>query len=102
MLPIDSIRADLGEIVADLPVTCSYKGTSFTATSSDFGLGRSVEIDGELHDVDRTIVADSADVPEGLRAPDTITVDGEVYRVERVSEHQDGVGLEIDLKAIER
>ena len=102
MLPIDSIRADLGEIVADLPVACSYKGASFAATSSDFGLGRTVELDGQLFDVDRTIVADSADVPEGIAVPEAITVGGEVYRIARVSEHQDGVGLEIDLKAVER
>jgi hypothetical protein len=34
MLDAASMRADLAEIMADLPVTCAFYGRTFTATSS--------------------------------------------------------------------
>ena len=102
MLDLVSIRADLSEIVADLPVTCSFADTSFTATSTDSGESRTVEIDGELTEIDRTIVCDVDDVPASVESDKQITVDGTTYRILRLSLHQDGVGLEIDLKAVGR
>ncbi len=102
MLDIDFIRSDMTEIVADLPVACTHRGQTFEATSSDFGMSRAVEIDGVIVDVDRQIVCDSANLPEGVVASDPITVDGSAYRILNLSEHQDGVGIEINLKAATR
>jgi len=102
MLDADSIRADLAEIIADLPVSCSFGGVPFSATSTDFGQRREVEVDGVVYAVDRTIVCDAADITGTIEADDEITVDGVLYRVLDVSAHQDGVGLEIQLKAVTR
>jgi hypothetical protein len=100
MLDATSIAADLAEIVADLPVACVFGGVSFSATSTDAGSSRTVEIDGELFNVDRTIVCNVSHVAATIKGDDLVTVGGVVYRVLDVSRHQDGVGLEINLKAV--
>jgi hypothetical protein len=100
VLDAASIAADLAEIVADLPVACAFGGVSFSATSTDAGSARTVEIDGELYSVDRTIVCNAAHVASTIKGDDQITVGGVSYRVLDVSRHPDGVGLEINLKAV--
>ena len=98
-LDLDMFAADLAEIIDDLPVDCSFAGgETFKATSTDEGQTRSIEEDGELVPVDRTIVCDAADVPAGTKPDTAITVDGKSYRVLRLSMHQDGAAAEIDLK----
>jgi hypothetical protein len=91
--------ADLASVIADLPVTCSYEGTEFTATSSDDARNRAVEIDGMVLEMDRAIVVATADLPTGVEADSKITVGGKTYRVLSLSEHQDGIATEIRLKA---
>lgn len=104
MLPLSSIRSDLSEVVQDLPIQCVLKGVTFTATASDFSENRSVEVEGVLFSVSQTLVADVlrlANVPggvEGVRSNDEITVDGNRRRILNTSLHQDGIGIEINLK----
>ena len=100
MLDAADLAADLAEIIADLPVTCAFAGVSFSATSTDAGSSRTVEIDGELFNVDRTIVCNVSHVSTAIKADSPITVDGVAYRVLDLSRHPDGVGLEINLKAV--
>jgi hypothetical protein len=100
MLDAADFAADLDEIVADLPVACMFAGVPFSATSTDAGSSRTVEIDGELYSVDRTVVCNAAHVPASIKADAPITVGGIAYRVLDVSRHPDGVGLEINLKAV--
>jgi hypothetical protein len=99
MLDLASIATDLTEIIADLPVTCVFNGTSFTATSSDDSQNRAIEIDGTFVDVDRLIVVLAANVPAGLVYDKKLTVGGKSYRVLNLSQHQDSHGVEIRLKA---
>ncbi len=102
MLDLDSIADDLSEVIADLPVSCAYKGTAFAATSTDAGTSRMVEIEGELHTVDRSIVTAAVAVLSGAKGDDAITVDGTAYRIMSISRHQDGVGVEVNLKVSTR
>jgi len=102
MLDAASMRAELAEIVADLPVTCSFGGTPFTATASEIGGGRAVEVDGVVYEADGEIVADVADVPQDIAADKPITVDGQSYRVLSVMAHPDKVGVTVTLKAVTR
>ena len=95
-------RSDLTEVVADLPVTCVCGGASFTATSSEDSGTRVIEVDGELIEVDRQIVADVAGVPAAAVQDAQITVGGKAYRIMNVILHQDGVGVEMNLKAVAR
>lgn len=99
MLDAATLRADLAEVVADLPVACSHGGVAFTATSTDAGSSRQVEVDGALFTVERTIVCDASAVSASIKGDDLINVGGVQYRVLTVTRHPDGVGLEIDLKA---
>jgi hypothetical protein len=99
MLNLAAIASDLNEIIDDLPVTCNALGQAFNATSSDDSENRQIEIDGTYMDVDRVIVVNSLNLPEGLKADDPITVGGKAYRILNFSDHQDGVGVEIRLKA---
>jgi hypothetical protein len=73
-------------------------GRAFNAASTDVGMNRAVEIDGVLFEIDRTIICNAAEVAATIAPPELITVGGARYRVLKVSKHQDGVGLEIDLK----
>ncbi len=94
-------RNDLAAIIGDMPVQCDIRGHAFTATSSEDGGERLIEIEGIEVDADRTIVADAADLPE-LDGDDPITVDGKLYRIANPIYHQDGVGVELRLKAVSR
>ena len=98
MLDLASIRADLQEIMADLPVSCSYAGVSFTGTMSEITGGRAVEIDGVVFEADGEVICDVADVPSSIAADKPIVVAGKNYRVLSLSRHQDNVGLSITLK----
>ncbi len=100
-LPTAMFRNDLAAIVKDMPVTCSIRGQSFIATSSDDSGEKVVDIDGMEVDADRTIVVDSAHLPE-LAGNDEITVGGKQYRIANPFYHQDGVGVELRLKAVSR
>ena len=100
MIDTASFAADLAEIVADMPVACNYRGAAFNATSTDAGSSRTVEIDGALFNVDRTIICAMVAALNGIAGDDELTVAGVAYRVLDVSRHQDGVGLEINLKAV--
>ena len=102
MLDLASLRSDLAECVADLPVACSMRGQVFTATSSDDGETREVEIDGVIIEVDRLIVADIADLPADPQSDERVTVGGKLYRILTPSFHQDGIGIELRLKAVAR
>jgi len=102
MLDLVSIDADLAEVVADLPVACVCCGQAFSATSTDAGLARDIETDGVLLDVDRSIVGRASVVPAGAVAGVRITVGGVGYRIQKRDDHQDGVGVELHLKAVER
>jgi hypothetical protein len=98
MLDVTEFASDLAEIIADLPVACVFGGRAFNAASTDVGMNRAVEIDGVLFEIDRTIICSAAEVAATIAPPELITVGGTRYRVLKVSKHQDGVGLEIDLK----
>ena len=100
MLDVTELASDLAEIIADLPISCIHGGVTFSATSTDSGSSRVVEVDGELYKIARTIVCNAAHVAAGIKGDDIITVGGVEYRVLDVSRHQDGVGLEINLKAV--
>ena len=99
-LSATSIRADLGEIVNDLPCACSIKGTAFTATAGDYSLTREVDVDGFGELADKVVVCDSATMPAAVLPDAELTVDGLAFRVMTVSKHQDGVGVELRLKAV--
>jgi len=92
-------RADLAACMADLPVTCSYKGATFTATGSEGGTEREIEIAGEIMEVDRTIVFDVSALTALPDADEVVIVAGARYRVQRRIDHQDGVGCELLLRA---
>ena len=100
MLDIASFRSDLAEVIDDLPVACTMRGQAFTATSSDDGETREVEIDGTIMEVDRIIVADIADLPPDPQSGEKVTVGGKEYRIMTAAVHQDGVGVELRLKAV--
>jgi hypothetical protein len=93
------LRSDLAAIMADLPVTCSYKGTSFTATASELGTEREIEVAGEIMEVDRTIVFDASALTTLPSADEVVIVGVSRYRVQRRVDHQDGVGCELLLRA---
>jgi len=96
------LRADLSECVADLPITCVHASGSFSATSSEYGETREVELDGDVYTVDRTVVADVANVPVAMKPDDKLTVGGKPYRILTLEPHQDSVGVTIELKAVAR
>ena len=100
MFTAAEFASDLAEIIGDLPVACVFGGVTFNAASTDAGMNRAVEIDGVLFEIDRTIVCNAAEVASTIAPPELITVGGTQYRVLKVSRHQDGVGLEIDLKTV--
>jgi hypothetical protein len=101
MLDLAQIRRDLGEAVDDLPVQCVIGGQAFNATSSEDGGERLVDMDGMEIDADRTVIADATAVPT-LAGNDRITVAGKEYRVQNAIYHQDGIGVELRLKAVAR
>ena len=101
-LSATSIRSDLSEIVADLPCACSCKGTAFTATAGDYSLSRDVDVDGFGELADKVLVCDLATMPTAVGPDADLTVDGVAFRVMTVSKHQDGVGVELRLKAVDK
>jgi len=92
-----SIRDDLSEIIDDLPVTCACQGKTFTATPSEIGGGRMVEVDGVVQEVDGEIIADASDLPASMENGNPIMVDGKNYRVLSVMYHPDNIGVQISL-----
>jgi hypothetical protein len=101
-LDTDIFSDDLAEVIADLPVTCVFRGRTFTATSSDDGSTRALEIEGVLYDVDRSIVFEKDDLPTLPKSDEPLTVGGKAYRVLQINEHPDGHGVECSLKAVLR
>jgi hypothetical protein len=99
----DDFDADVEEAVGDLPVACVFDGHRFTATSSENGTTRAVEVEGMIVDVDLTLCFPRSALKTLPQSDDEITAGGAGYRVLRVASHPSGIGgVELSLKATVR
>ena len=98
----ENFDADMAEAVGDLPVACVHvaSGKAFTATASELGTTRAIEIEGTLVEIDLTLVAARSQFATLPQSDDQVTVAGALYRVLRVGGHASGMGgVELSLKA---
>jgi hypothetical protein len=98
----DSFDADVAEAVGDLPVACVHvaSGRKFTATASELGTTRAIEIEGQLVEIDLMLVAARSQFATLPQSDDQVTVAGALYRILRMGGHASGIGgVEMSLKA---
>lgn len=98
-MPLDTtaLDRDLQEITADLPVTITVGGVSYSVSAADEALTHSLEMAGyaDDFDVEFTVrIAVLAPPPIGTR----ITYNGRTYRVSRITPSPDTISYRMQCK----
>lgn len=84
----DSIRADLDELLAEHGVVASWNGLDLMVLAGRASLDQDMAVGGFVDAPDLSIRVPCSALPAaGPKNGDRVTVDGEDYRIVRVSRH---------------
>ena len=112
MIDLDEFRADLAEVVGDLPATFTFSGTTYTGFKSQRGSTEDLEPGGFLDESDFRLHvplqvkvsgtwANTFAVEPGLGGIVVVTSSG-THKIARLSHSQDGVMLTLGLMTVNR
>lgn len=98
----DMLKNDLAAMIVDMPATLVWSGQTLTdgVTASEIDHARDLEMPGYFAESDVECVAPIASFTSNTPPDvgDTLTLDGDTYRVSGYLESQDGVSVRIMLK----
>ena len=85
------LRADFAFMVADLPTTITYQGASYSAVVGDLSSEEQLDEAGVIDGADFEVFINTDDFSTLPGVNALITISGEDYRVQSVSDAPDGV-----------
>jgi len=94
---LTTMASDLDDMIADLPVTVTILGASYTGTQGDIAAGRTLVDEGYLTGLDMLVVVKASDFTTRPIAGNFAALDGVTYQIERVETAADDISLNLYL-----
>ncbi len=92
------LAADFAYILADLPQTVTYAGTSYSAVVSSVNTNNDLMLEGYKARLELTVYVKQSDFTPAVGQK--LTYSGSQYRIDAVDKSQDGINWRINCKEL--
>ena len=94
----DTLSGDFDYLIADLPCTVVIGSDTIIGTAGELSTGDKNEMVGLFQEPSIEVVIRAADLTAAIAVGQTLTVDADPYRIERVHKGQDGLSIRMELR----